>query len=59
MAERSGIFVTYTADDEMPDCLNCVRCDSNYDCAKFCGAEHGWFGYKRTKKEYTGSEDAE
>ena len=55
MAERNGISVTYTADDEMPDCLNCDNCDSEYDCSKFCGAEHGWFGYRRTelKKKYT------
>ena len=59
MAERNGVFVTYTADDEIPYCLNCDNCDSKYDCSKFCGAEHGWFGYRRTVINTKESEDTE
>ena len=33
----------------MPDCLNCDRCDSNYDCSRYCGAPRGWNGYRRTE----------
>ena len=38
-----------TADEEEP---NCIQCDNSsgesFDCSKWCGAEHGWFGYRRT-----------
>ena len=49
MAERNGYRIIYTADDEMPDCLNCDRCDSKYDCSRYCGAPRGWNGYRRTE----------
>ena len=57
MAVLKGSFVVYTADDEMPDCLQCDLCCNDYDCSKFCGAEYGWSGYRRTEKKYTESED--
>lgn len=57
MAELDGRFVVYTADDEMPDCLQCDRCCNDYyDCSKSCGSEYGWVGYRRTEKKYTESE---
>jgi hypothetical protein len=46
MAERVGHYVLYSADDEMPNCMSCDHID-NFDCVKFCGAEHGWYGYAR------------
>lgn len=42
----------YTADEEIP---NCNRCDNAseelFDCEKYCGAEQGWNGYRRTEIE--------
>ena len=55
MVERNGCRIIYTAEDEMPDCLNCDKCDSNYDCSKYCGAPRGWSGYRRT--EYVNQND--
>jgi hypothetical protein len=49
MAERIGRFVIYSADDEMPDCMCCDRCDSDFDCCNDCGPEYGWCGYRRTE----------
>lgn len=49
MPERFGKVTIYTADDEMPDCMCCDRCDSKFDCRNECGAEHGWYGYRRTE----------
>lgn len=49
MPERVGRFVIYTADDEMPDCMCCDRCDDDFDCSEFCGSPHGWNGYRRTE----------
>ena len=49
LPERCGKITVYTADDEMPDCMCCDRCDSDFDCCNNCGAEHGWYGYKRTE----------
>ena len=40
----------YTADDETPDCMLCDRFEADFICEKQCGAEHGWWGYKRTEK---------
>ena len=58
MAELMGRVIVYTADDEMPDCLQCDGCCNDYyDCSKFCGAEYGWSGYRRTENKYTESED--
>ena len=46
----------YTADEEEPDCGRCDNCDgSMLDCSKFCGPEHGWYGYQRT--EYVEDEE--
>lgn len=39
----------YNADDEMPDCLKCDFCGGHTTCEKQCGAEHGWWGYRRTE----------
>lgn len=47
MSEVFGRKIIYTTDDEMPDCMNCEHCDGNFDCVRNCGAEHGWWGYKR------------
>lgn len=42
--------IVYTADEEEPDCGQCDNCDGGIlDCAKFCGPEHGWYGYQRTE----------
>lgn len=49
MMEIMGRYIIFTADDEMPDCLMCDHCDDDCDCSKFCGAEYGWAGYKRTE----------
>lgn len=49
MPRIEGRNIIYTADDEMPDCLQCDRCTSDFDCCEYCGAEHGWWGYKRTQ----------
>lgn len=49
MSERIGRFVIYSADDEMPDCMCCDRCDSDFDYCNNCGAEYGWYGYRRTE----------
>lgn len=48
MAEFNNGRVIFTADDEDPDCLNCDRCDSDYDCCNLCGPSYGWSGYIRT-----------
>jgi hypothetical protein len=50
MSEIFGRKIIYTADDEMPDCMNCVHCDEDFDCSRNCGAEHGWYGYKRIER---------
>ena len=57
MAKIMGRYIVYTADDEMPDCLSCDKCDGDYNCSKFCGPEYGWAGYRRTER--MGSEDME
>ena len=48
MAEFYGRRIIYTADDEMPDCMLCDKCDSDFDCCKKCGAAYGWSAYCRT-----------
>ena len=51
-------FVEYTANDEMPECGMCDHICDDFDCCKFCGAEHGWWGYRRTeimRNQYKGS----
>ena len=48
MAEFYGRRIVYTADNEMSDCLRCDNCDKDFNCEKFCGANHGRYGYKRT-----------
>ena len=57
MAKIVGRFIVYTADDEMPDCLRCDRCDTDYDCSKRCGAQCGWAGYQHTEPLYKESEN--
>lgn len=49
MAEIIGRYIIYTADDEMPDCLACDRCDY-CDNGKLCGPEYGWARYERTER---------
>lgn len=44
-------YIEYTADDEMPNCNQCDHVfDDKFNCEKFCGAEHGWWGYRRTER---------
>lgn len=43
-------IVVYTADTEMPSCLQCDNFDCEFNCENFCGPEHGWYGYRRTEK---------
>lgn len=45
-----GEVIVYTADDEMPSCIQCDKCFGDFNCEKFCGPEHGWYGYRRTEK---------
>ena len=47
--ENIGRYIVFTADDEMPDCLECDHCDY-CDNGKFCGPEYGWARYKRTEE---------
>lgn len=49
MAKRFGDRIIYSADDEMPNCMFCDRCDSDFDCRNWCGAKYGWWGYQRTE----------
>ena len=41
--------IVFTADKEEPDCNRCDHCCDNYDCSRFCGPEHGWYGYSRSE----------
>ena len=41
--------ITYTADDEEPKCGRCDYFSDGFDCCGSCGAEHGWYGYRRTE----------
>ena len=44
-------YITYTADVEDPDCMMCVNVNADYEfCKNNCGAEHGWYGYRRYEK---------
>lgn len=47
--EEEDILRKYykTADDEEPDCMACDRWSDGSLCDK-CGAEYGWYWYKRT-----------
>lgn len=36
--------ITYTANDEEPNCIRCDHCCDKYDCCNMCGEKHGWFG---------------
>lgn len=48
MSEIIGRYIVFTADDEMPDCMECNYCD---DCdGKYCGSEYGWARYERTER---------
>lgn len=43
------IKITFTADDEEPDCNRCDNmCESYEFCSKFCGANNWWNAYART-----------
>ena len=41
-------YITYTADDEMPNCGTCDHACDDFECNNSCGPEHGWYGYART-----------
>lgn len=56
MAKIIGRHIVYTADNEMPNCLECDHCD-HCDDGKFCGPEYGWARYERTER--IGREDKE
>lgn len=44
-------FITYTVDDEEPNCGNCDHvCDSDKWCMKNCGSANAWNGYARTER---------
>lgn len=43
--------VTYTADNEEPECGRCDHFGDDFDCCSSCGSEHGWYGYIRTELE--------
>lgn len=45
-----GEYVTYTADNEEPNCGRCVHACDDFPCEKECGAEHWWSGYRREEK---------
>ena len=47
-----GRDIVFTADDEMPDCMECDLCDY-CDNGKYCGPEYGWARYKRTERVET------
>lgn len=42
-----GKYIELTADDEMPDCGRCEHACDDFKCDKWCGPEHGWWGYRR------------
>lgn len=44
------MYKEYTADEEMPDCGKCDHLGDDFNCGRLCGAEHGWWGYRRTEK---------
>lgn len=39
----------YDADDEEPECIRCDNFGCQIDCSKYCGANYGWWGYRRTE----------
>lgn len=43
--------ITYTADNETPSCVRCDNFGCAFKCEKYCGAEHGWYGYVRTVEQ--------
>ena len=48
---ESEDFISYTADDEDPNCGRCDNADMSCAwCEKNCGAEHWWSGYRRTER---------
>lgn len=49
--EKDIYETVYTADDEEPVCTRCDNMNIPYTwCERYCGAEHGWNGYKRTER---------
>ena len=44
--------ITYTADDEFPNCSKCDYFDGNEKfCSENCGHKHWWNGYSRTVRK--------
>ena len=44
-------YIEYTADDEDPDCMRYINVNASCEfCVENCGAEHGWYGYRRIEK---------
>ena len=41
--------LVYDADMEMPVCIHCDNFGNDFNCEKYCGPEHGWYGYHRTE----------
>lgn len=47
--------IVFDADMEEPGCCRCDYCCKNEEACEYCGAEYGWYGYRRT--EYLETED--
>lgn len=43
-------YLKYNADLEEPNCLQCDHICDDFKCDKWCGPEHGWWGYRSTEK---------
>lgn len=42
----------YTVDNEIPLCCRCDNATAEVGwCEKYCGASHGWNGYRREDEE--------
>ena len=44
-------YIEYTADHEEPKCGRCDHACDDFKCEKYCGAEPGWWGYRRTERK--------
>lgn len=42
-------LITFTADDEDPDCMMCDHCTGDYEVCNECGPQYGWNNYSRTE----------
>lgn len=49
--DSNYIKVTYTVDDEEPECGKCDHFGDDFDCFTFCGSKHCWSGYIREELE--------